>query len=83
LALIWGAELALLPLVVMSLLLVWRHEGNIRKLLVGKESKLGQKAQGAQAPTGKSAKLARAAHAADVAAAKPGKPTKTTKQAAK
>ena len=28
----------------MSLLLIWRHEGNIRKLLAGTESKLGQKA---------------------------------------
>jgi glycerol-3-phosphate acyltransferase PlsY len=28
----------------MSLLLVWRHEGNIRKLLAGTESRLGQKA---------------------------------------
>ena len=28
---------------VMSVLLVWRHEANIRKLLAGQESKLGQK----------------------------------------
>jgi len=27
----------------MSLLLIWRHEGNIRKLLAGTESKIGQK----------------------------------------
>lgn len=27
----------------MSLLLIWRHEANIRKLLAGQESKLGQK----------------------------------------
>jgi glycerol-3-phosphate acyltransferase PlsY len=38
---------------VMGLLLVWRHSGNIRKLLNGTESKLGQKSaakshQGAQ-----------------------------------
>ncbi len=43
-ALIWGPEPFILPLAVMSLLLVWRHEGNIRKLLAGTESKLGQKA---------------------------------------
>jgi len=43
-ALIWGVEPMLLPMVAMSLLLVWRHEGNIRKLLAGTESKLGQKA---------------------------------------
>jgi glycerol-3-phosphate acyltransferase PlsY len=52
-ALIWGVEPALLAIVPMSLLLIWRHEGNIRKLLAGTESKIGQKAgpQGAlQAP---------------------------------
>ena len=37
-------EPALLAIAIMSLLLVWRHEGNIRKLLAGTESKLGQKA---------------------------------------
>ena len=42
--LIWGAEPAIIAIVPMSLLLVWRHEGNIRKLLAGTESKLGQKA---------------------------------------
>ncbi|MCW5636525.1 MAG: glycerol-3-phosphate 1-O-acyltransferase PlsY [Rubrivivax sp.] len=43
-ALIWGVEPALLAIALMSLLLVWRHEGNIRKLLAGTESRLGQKA---------------------------------------
>ncbi len=43
-ALIWGVDGGFLALVAMSLLLVWRHEGNIRKLLAGTESKLGQKA---------------------------------------
>jgi glycerol-3-phosphate acyltransferase PlsY len=42
--LIWGVEPALACIVPMSLLLVWRHEGNIRKLMAGTESKLGQKA---------------------------------------
>ena len=42
-ALIWGVEPALLAIGLMSLLLVWRHEGNIRKLLAGTESRLGQK----------------------------------------
>ena len=41
-ALIWGLEPAILPIAVMSVLLVWRHEGNIRKLLAGTESKIGQ-----------------------------------------
>jgi glycerol-3-phosphate acyltransferase PlsY len=44
-ALIWGVEPSLLAVAAMSLLLVWRHEGNIRKLLAGTESRLGQKAQ--------------------------------------
>ena len=43
-ALIWGVEPALLAITAMSLLLIWRHEGNIKKLLAGKESRLGQKA---------------------------------------
>ncbi len=47
-ALIWGPEASLLAIITMSLLLVWRHEGNIRKLLAGKETKLGQKAVAAQ-----------------------------------
>jgi len=42
-ALIWGVEPPLLALVVMSLLLVWRHEPNIRKLLNGTESRIGGK----------------------------------------
>ena len=43
-ALIWGVEPLLLAIAAMSLLLVWRHEGNIRKLLAGTESRIGQKA---------------------------------------
>ena len=43
-ALIWGPEPALLAIAVMSLLLVWRHEANIRKLLAGTENKFGQPA---------------------------------------
>jgi acyl phosphate:glycerol-3-phosphate acyltransferase len=50
-ALIWGPEPFILPLAVMSLLLVWRHEANIRKLLAGTENKFGQKA----APAGPAA----------------------------
>jgi glycerol-3-phosphate acyltransferase PlsY len=42
-ALIWGVEPGLLALVAISLLLVWRHEGNIRKLLAGTENRLGSK----------------------------------------
>ena len=43
-ALIWGLEPLILAIIPMCLLLIWRHEGNIRKLLAGTESKLGQKA---------------------------------------
>ncbi len=48
-ALIWGLEPGILALIGMSLLLVWRHEGNIRKLIAGTESKLGHKAAVAHA----------------------------------
>ena len=43
-ALIWGIEPGILALIVMSLLLIWRHEANIKRLLAGTESKFGQKA---------------------------------------
>ena len=42
-ALIWGVEPPILAVGVMSLLLIWRHEGNIRKLLAGTENRLGAK----------------------------------------
>jgi len=42
--LIWGSGPVVLAIGVMCLLLIWRHQGNIRKLLDGTESKLGQKA---------------------------------------
>ncbi len=45
--LIWGPSLMVLPIAIMSLLLVWRHEANIRKLMAGTESRIGQKAAGA------------------------------------
>ncbi len=41
--LIWEPSPLAFAIAVMSLLLVWRHSGNIRKLLAGTESKLGQK----------------------------------------
>ena len=46
--LIWDADAYALAIAVMSLLLIWRHEGNIRKLIAGTESKIGQKAGAAQ-----------------------------------
>ena len=47
--LIWEASPLALAIAVMSLLLIWRHSGNIRKLLAGTESKLGHKAAPAAA----------------------------------
>lgn len=40
----WGFSAMTIGVIVMSALLIWRHEANIRKLLAGQESKLGQKA---------------------------------------
>ncbi|HEY6135093.1 MAG TPA: glycerol-3-phosphate 1-O-acyltransferase PlsY [Rubrivivax sp.] len=48
--LMWGAQPALAAIVPMSLLLVWRHAGNIRKLFAGTESRLGQKPASAPPP---------------------------------
>jgi glycerol-3-phosphate acyltransferase PlsY len=42
--LIWGPGWTALAIIAMSLLLIWRHGPNIRKLMAGTESKLGQKA---------------------------------------
>ena len=42
----WGLGPATVGTAIMSALLIWRHEANIRKLLAGQESKLGQKASG-------------------------------------
>lgn len=51
--LIWGPGPVAGLILVMSLVLIWRHAGNIRKLIEGKESKIGQKAAGAAAAKGK------------------------------
>ena len=45
--LIWGSGPTALAVTLMGLLLVWRHSANIRKLLDGKESRIGQKAASA------------------------------------
>ncbi len=54
--LIWGASPTVLYVALMGLLLVWRHEANIKKLLNGTESRIGQKAGAAAAPAGVSKK---------------------------
>jgi glycerol-3-phosphate acyltransferase PlsY len=48
--LIWEPSPLALAIAVMSLLLIWRHSGNIRKLLAGTESRLGHKVAPAAAP---------------------------------
>jgi glycerol-3-phosphate acyltransferase PlsY len=56
--LIWDTGWLAGAMLVMALLLVWRHMGNINKLLAGTESKIGQKA----APPGAAAGTADAGH---------------------
>ncbi|WP_428419688.1 glycerol-3-phosphate 1-O-acyltransferase PlsY [Methylibium sp.] len=41
--LVWGGGPVAIAITVMSLLLVWRHGANIKKLIAGTESRLGQK----------------------------------------
>jgi acyl phosphate:glycerol-3-phosphate acyltransferase len=45
---LFGANIVALAIVVMSSLLVWRHRGNIVKLMEGKESRIGDKKADAQ-----------------------------------
>jgi acyl phosphate:glycerol-3-phosphate acyltransferase len=49
--LIWGAEPVLLAIGAMSLLLLWRHQGNMRKLFAGTESRIGASADVPSGPT--------------------------------
>ncbi|MBT9494421.1 MAG: glycerol-3-phosphate 1-O-acyltransferase PlsY [Paucibacter sp.] len=53
---IWGGGPIVGVLVVIGLLLVWRHAENIKKLLNGTESRLGQKTSGASPPPDSSKK---------------------------
>ncbi|HEX6364016.1 MAG TPA: glycerol-3-phosphate 1-O-acyltransferase PlsY, partial [Albitalea sp.] len=48
--LIWGGGPVAGAVALMGLLLVWRHTGNIQKLLAGTESKIGQKAHAVPPP---------------------------------
>ncbi|MDR7331309.1 glycerol-3-phosphate 1-O-acyltransferase PlsY [Roseateles asaccharophilus] len=57
--LIWEAGPTALALISMGLLLVWRHQANIKKLLAGTESKLGQKAGAAAKPAVKTSTKSR------------------------
>ena len=47
--LIWGSGPIAIAVTIISLLLIWRHGANIRKLMQGTESKIGQKAGAAAA----------------------------------
>jgi glycerol-3-phosphate acyltransferase PlsY len=42
-SLFWDPDITTLAIAVMSLLLIWRHRGNVEKLLAGRESRLGGK----------------------------------------
>jgi acyl phosphate:glycerol-3-phosphate acyltransferase len=53
--LIWGGGPLAITITLMGLLLIWRHLGNIQKLMNGTESKLGQKAPAAAAAHDKTA----------------------------
>jgi glycerol-3-phosphate acyltransferase PlsY len=48
--LIWGGGPVALAVLVMGLLLVWRHSANIARLLAGKESRIGSGSAAASAP---------------------------------
>ena len=43
----FGADEKLFAVIVMSLLLLYRHSGNISNLMAGKESRIGSKSKGA------------------------------------
>jgi glycerol-3-phosphate acyltransferase PlsY len=51
--LIWGASPSLLAVCAMSLLLLWRHQANMRKLFAGTESRIGARPVASGGPTPK------------------------------
>ena len=51
--LIWGTSPSLLAVCAMSLLLLWRHQPNMRKLFAGTESRIGAKSAAGAGPTPK------------------------------
>jgi glycerol-3-phosphate acyltransferase PlsY len=54
-----GADPVAAAVTVMGLLLVWRHSANIRRLLAGSESRLGQKSSAARPAPAKARRAAR------------------------
>lgn len=61
--LIWGPSPSLLAIVAMSLLLLWRHQPNMRKLFAGTESRIGAKPVPSGGPTLKHPVNQHASHA--------------------
>ncbi len=61
--LIWGTSPSLLAIVAMSLLLLWRHQPNMRKLFAGTESRIGAKPAPGSGPTLKHPVNPHASHA--------------------
>ena len=61
--LIWGPSPSLLAIVAMSLLLLWRHQPNMRKLFAGTESRIGAKPAPSGGPTLKHPVNQHASHA--------------------
>jgi glycerol-3-phosphate acyltransferase PlsY len=60
--LIWGVAPMLLAICAMSLLLLWRHQANMRKLFAGTEARIGAKPPTTTGPTIKHPVPLRAAH---------------------
>jgi glycerol-3-phosphate acyltransferase PlsY len=50
---LFGANVIALAIVAMSSLLIWRHRGNIAKLMAGQESRIGEKKKGTAQPAAK------------------------------
>jgi glycerol-3-phosphate acyltransferase PlsY len=59
--LLFGARTSLLVIVAMSVLLIWRHRGNIGNLMAGKESRIGANSLGQSAGASR-AKAHKAGH---------------------
>ena len=83
--LVWEPSPAAAAISVMSLLLIWRHAANIRKLLDGTESKLGQKAKPAAeaAAAGKPPATSAAKSSAKSTAARRGHRTASSRSSSK
>ncbi len=69
--LVWGGGPVAVAVFAMGALLIWRHRANIRKLLGGTESRLGQKAAALPAPKHSSAHAHPAHHSHRHGAHKP------------